>query len=522
MNTWGAGYVTDVSYIHGIYREQTPAIIGFAGLIMGIATPNPDGPLTYCELGCGQGDLANLLAAANPDIEIHATDFNPAHIVGARSLAAEAGTQNVHFYDRSFAEFAADDTLPDFDIITLHGIYSWISEENRRHIVAFLRRRLKPGGVVYISFNTMPGWAALMPLRRLMVDFASSEFGTTIDRAERALLQAQGVVDAEAAFFRVNPHVAEMLQLVKKQPRNYVIHEYLNRDATPFYFADVVAELSEAKLSYLGSAHILENIDAVNFSEVQQQFLATVNEPIRKLSLKDYMINQRFRRDVFIKGAVPLSPASSLARWLDMRFVLDTLREDVGSTVQGAQGEVTLQAEVYDPVLDGLAAGPRTVRELLADPSVDELGWPRLQQALAILVGANHVQPARSADGDSARRAGATAFNRVMLNAARASDAMQFLASPVTGGPVALDRVSQLFLLASVEGHADAPAFAWDILKDQGAQLLKDGKPLETPEENMVELRELFARFNAKQIPRLAALGIVAVSEGATEESVAV
>jgi hypothetical protein len=96
-----------------------------------------------------------------------------------------------------------------------------------------------------------------------------------------------------------------------------------------------------------------------------------------------------------------------------------------------------------------------------------------------------------------------------MLNAARGSDAMQFLASPVTGGQVTLDRVSQLFLLAAVEGQADAPAFVWDILKEGGAQLLKDGKPLETAEENLAELREVFAGFTAKQLPRLVALGIV-------------
>jgi len=142
---------------------------------------------------------------------------------------------------------------------------------------------------------------------------------------------------------------------------------------------------------------------------------------------RDYFINQRFRRDVFVKGAVPLSVAAATARWLDMRFVLDGPRGDIGMTVRGAQSEVTLQEEVYDPVLDALAAGPRTVREMLADPKVDALGWPRLQQALAILVGAGHAHPARGAEGDAARRAGATAFNRVMLENARGSDAMQFM-----------------------------------------------------------------------------------------------
>jgi len=44
--------------------------------------------------------------------------------------------------------------LPDFDYIGLHGIWSWISDENRQVIVDFIRKKLKVGGVLYISYNT--------------------------------------------------------------------------------------------------------------------------------------------------------------------------------------------------------------------------------------------------------------------------------------------------------------------------------------------------------------------------------
>src|SRR5215211_1762124 len=169
MSDWSSGYVVDVTYTHGFYRELAPSYLGFAALVQGFAAPGlGDEPLTYCELGCGQGGSTNLLASANPHVEFHANDFNPAHIAGARDLARAARLSNVHFYDLSFAEFAENRQLPMFDIIGLHGVYSWISEENRQHIVRFIRERLKPGGVLYISYNAMPGWAPLMPLRHVM------------------------------------------------------------------------------------------------------------------------------------------------------------------------------------------------------------------------------------------------------------------------------------------------------------------------------------------------------------------
>lgn len=43
------------------------------------------------------------------------------------------------------------DGLPQFDFITLHGIYTWVSRENRQHIVDFIARYLKPGGIVSLQ-----------------------------------------------------------------------------------------------------------------------------------------------------------------------------------------------------------------------------------------------------------------------------------------------------------------------------------------------------------------------------------
>lgn len=185
MSSWTAGYVADLDYTYGFYRELTPEFIRFGNHAKGMSALGKGDGLTYCELGCGQGFSTNLHAAANPHITFHANDFNPAQIAGARALAAEAGLKNVHFYDAAFADFATEPGLPEsFDIIALHGIYSWISPENRRHIVDFLRTRLKVGGLVYISFNTLPGWAAAMPLRRLLVDRAETSAGPIAPRIE--------------------------------------------------------------------------------------------------------------------------------------------------------------------------------------------------------------------------------------------------------------------------------------------------------------------------------------------------
>ncbi len=306
MASWTSGYVADIGYTHGFYRELTPNLLSFVALAQGQQAPDASAPLTYCELGCGQGFSMNLLAAANPHIRFYATDFNPSQVAGARRLASEAGLENVAFYDTSFADFADEPSLPrEFDIIALHGIYSWISAENRQAIVNFIARKLKVGGLVYISYNCLPGWSAAAPMRQLMYLHAKSRGGPTAPRLEGALNFVEQIQNSGAAYFRAIPGLKERFERIKGQNRNYLAHEYFNDDWNLLYHADVARELSAAKLSYLGSAAVLEQIDAINLTAEQQQLMAGIEDPVLRETVRDFMINQQFRRDVFVKALSP-------------------------------------------------------------------------------------------------------------------------------------------------------------------------------------------------------------------------
>src|SRR5207248_9974729 len=127
-----------------------------------------------------------LVAASNPRAEVLAADFNPTHIASARGLANAAGLSNVEFREADFEELLHDSSLPDFDIICLHGVYSWISPQHRQTIVALIRRPLKPGGLVYVSYDAMPGWAGIAPLRRVLVQHAAASGTLSEIAAERA------------------------------------------------------------------------------------------------------------------------------------------------------------------------------------------------------------------------------------------------------------------------------------------------------------------------------------------------
>ena len=110
MSGWGSGYVTDIAYMTGYYRQQSPSVMALACLLGGVASPmpGPDDPVSYLELGCGQGFGALILAASNPHWTVTAIDFNPAHVAAARAWAAQAGLDNIRFLEADLATLAED------------------------------------------------------------------------------------------------------------------------------------------------------------------------------------------------------------------------------------------------------------------------------------------------------------------------------------------------------------------------------------------------------------------------------
>ncbi|MCW0231977.1 MAG: class I SAM-dependent methyltransferase [Ferrovibrio sp.] len=502
---WTEGYV-DVGYTHDFYRELTPALHRFALLSRGIDAGGDLDKIRYCELGCGHGFSSVLLAAAHPDGEFHANDFLPGHIAYARKLAEDTGTTNITLYDDAFDAFGQRD-LPDFDIIALHGVYTWVSEENRRHIVDFIARRLKVGGIVYISYNCHPGWATVRPLRDLMIMFSGNPTDPVLPRIDQALAKIQLLFDTNSMYTRLNPMLKDRFDSIRKQARSYVAHEYFNRDWTIFYHSDVARELRDAKLDFATTVQLFDHLDNFNLTPEQQKLLSETGNIDHREVLRDFIMNRQFRRDLYAKGGLPLSADDRNARIAAMRFVLTTLPADISRNVLTTLGSLGLNAAVFDPVIAAFAKGPRTIADVMDADETRALGLPVILEAVIILVGNNHMQPCLPAAGDAARAERTAVFNTAILERALNSNDLLFLASPLTGGGFQLNRFDQMFLLAQQRNHKDPAAFVCDRLIARNEGMVRDGKALRTAEENLAYLRERYADFQ-RRLPILQQLGI--------------
>src|SRR5579864_4775961 len=206
-----AGYVADVPYVAGFKPMLAPAWLDFVALIGGVRPPERGGGFAWCDLGCGQGVTAAVLAATHPAGEFHGIDAMPAHIEHAAGLAADAEAGNAHFHDADFAAALAL-PLPRFDYIVAHGVYTWVDQNTRAQLRRFIDARLKSGGLVYISYNALPGWTGDLPFQHLVRALADGQAGDSAARFSVAARFIDRLADAGAPSLASSYIVRELRQ----------------------------------------------------------------------------------------------------------------------------------------------------------------------------------------------------------------------------------------------------------------------------------------------------------------------
>jgi len=506
VQEWTGGYVSNIDYTYGYYPELNPVRACLGLLNRGVSIPKIS---HACELGYGQGMSVNLHAAASAT-EWWGTDFNPAQAGFARELG-ECSETNRRLFDESFAEFCQRPDLPDFDFIGLHGIWSWVSDENRRTIVDFVRRKLRVGGILYVSYNTFPGWAAFSPMRELMVEHSqhmSASAHNIADRIDDALKFADALLQTNPMYSRANPQIASRLQSMQDKSRHYLAHEYFNRDWHPMSYSSMAKWLNGAKVDFVSSANFLDQIESINFSKEQIEFINAVSDPTIRESVKDFMVNQQFRRDYWVKGPRRMGALDQVERIRDVGIVLLSDKADVSLQVNTAQGQANMASEIYLPILETLGDHQKYSVGSLHDAlqSQVNLNIAQVMQAVLVLISNGHIAPCQSADDAEAARKKTDGLNSALIRKARHGFETNSLASPVTGGGIPANRVEQLFVMSLRGGHKDPSEWAQDVLQvleSQGQKLIKDKIPIETREETQQELRRQAKEFEAKKLPVL-------------------
>jgi len=507
VSDWTHGYNIEQGYTYGVYRELAPDWMDVCAMLAGYVAPSEAagaGRLRYLELGCGQGFGLCLIASAYPDIDFVGVDFSPEHIAHARGLALSAGLDNVSFVEADFLDLAQDwpAELGRFDYVVLHGIYSWVPAELRRAIVACLAEALVSGGLAYVSYNSMPGWAVMQPFQHIAARLHAKSAAPGAQLLNNAVGLFQRLKSGNAALFDALPGLAGRIEGLKELNANYLVQEYLHENWVPMWFSEVAEEMRGAKLDFVASATLPENLLPAMLPETVRGVIGEVADPLAQQDVIDCAINQSFRRDLLARGRRRRFPAAPGAADL----LVHALARPQGDTVaiKTSFGEFTLRQQIFAPVFDALADGPQRIGELLkVGPEQSNV-----LQALILLAHGGHVAILK----DGGREAeGAKRFNRACAAAVLTGAPYNYLAAPQIASAITARDVD-LMLLGLIDEHGhDQDRLAEELLgalAKLGRKLLSDGKPVDGGEAQRLA-KDLVNDVLVNRLPLWQRLGAV-------------
>jgi len=515
------GYVVDVPYLPGFYAHLAPTSLNAAAAVAGVAPVATHDPFSYLELGCGFGDTLLTLAAANPHGRFTGVDINPVHARAMRGRVERAGLTNVRVRESGFAGLAAD--LEPQHFITLHGVFSWVAEHVRGQILAIARDLLAPGGLLLVSYNALPGWAPLLPVRGLVRELAEGATGDSCERVRAALAIAREMQAAGAPLFAANPQAATVLDDLGTHDDAYLAHEFLNENWTAFAFTDVAGRFASAGLEYVGSLPLANNLPAFWPGPSLLRFIPE-GDRVTMEARCDVLMNQSFRWDVYGKEPRRLATlAERLAATgrTGVRLAEAGLTLPWTGTVAGR--EVRVDGPPHDRLVAVLREGPRSLADLVAAVAADGGPAPAslvgdIDEAVAMGMLRFDERPLPPLEVPRAR--GFTvpdAFNRDVLARLDARVKDVTLASRRTGTGHGVRVLSALVLACLADDpSADAESDAFiDAVEDR---LVRRGPPLAVrstgeaitdPKERRSAVRAICKDFMRIVLPELVHLGIV-------------
>ena len=415
-------YLTALPYPDRFHPEQAPLWLG--AVIAALGHVPPAGGAGWCEIGCGRGFGATLLAAANPGLRFTGIDLNPDHIAQAKARADAAGISNLRFLCADIRDLGDD--LGRFDQIVTHGLLSWVPPGVRAAVVDFTARHLSPGGLAALHYMAAPGGDVFRAFHAVFRSVADHP-----DPVAEGMRLLTGLRGAGAGFFALHPHAGQTLDNLLREDPAYVAHEYLNPDFHPLPFASVAGPLAEAGLHWRGSATPVENIDTVSLPAAALPLIRAEADPLRREGLKDLARNQALRSDLFTRPGAAADGQTHLSLLRQMTWGLLPGTPRVGTddlVFQTRIGAVTGDHRIFGPLFDRLAQGP--ARFDMLEQLAPFAGRPGLlNQSLQIALWAGFAHPVqRVVDPAPARR-----LNRLLLARAAAGDRVPALAAPALG-----------------------------------------------------------------------------------------
>lgn len=279
------------------FPQSQPARLGAIARLFGLdCTPLHNARVL--ELGCASGGNIIPLALQYPDASFVGVDLARTQVAAGRARINRLELKNIEIHCQSFTEIGEE--LGSFDYIICHGVYSWVPTAVQDAIFRIIRARLSPIGVACISYNVLPGWRMLQPLRdAFMLEVPDQTDSLARVAKARELLEfLKNATPDRGPYGDMLRSWADRLATL---PDDYIAHEFLEETNQPSTVRDFNANAVRNGLGFLAEcdlpAMILDNYGP----DIAQQVRArSNNDLVESEQFIDLLSGRTFRQTLLV------------------------------------------------------------------------------------------------------------------------------------------------------------------------------------------------------------------------------
>ena len=261
------------------------------------------------EIGSSYG--GNLISQAlfYPQATFTGIEIAPTQVSVGKTYIDQLGITNLKLLEGDVNE--SHHHLGTYDYIIAHGFYSWVDEDTKDNFLRLCKEHLGENGILYMSYNTYPGWHKMDSVRALL-EFANKDIDTLNHREKvrhgKTVASKLGalMLEYDTVKAQQGPFLQSLRQTLQKQDC-YVGHDHLEPVNTPVYFHQCMDHMAEHGFTYLCDCDL-----NLSFPDVYDETLRTKlqelapHDPLAREQYIDFMLNTAFRKSLFThKGATP-------------------------------------------------------------------------------------------------------------------------------------------------------------------------------------------------------------------------
>ena len=312
-----------LSYESICFPETHPESMAVLGRLMGLAAAEPS-TCRVLELGCASGGNLIPMAEGLPGARLLGIDRSGSQAEAGNRLIEAVGFGNVRLIQGDILDLDPEPGagLGQFDYIIAHGVYSWVPAQVQERLLLLGRGLLAPNGILYVSYNVLPGWRLRGALRDILLDACWEER----DPRQR-LVVARGVLDRLARGLADVPGAAadlqrEEIRRLRDAPGSYLYFEYLDEHHSPMLFRDFVRACEAAGLRYLCDTQLHTQFPATLGDSVEAA-LADLEDGLEVEQWLDFLGNRAFRQSLLIRDDAESEDLLSLERFAALSLCAD-------------------------------------------------------------------------------------------------------------------------------------------------------------------------------------------------------